>query len=119
MTNLRWQDVVNLLLGVWIGASPWALGFADAFPLASWNALAVGAAVIVLAAVDLDAPALWEEWLLGALGLWLVLAPWVLGFAQAREPMLSSVVSGALVAALAAWALYAAGSVHRDHLPSH
>ena len=119
MTNLRWQDVVNLLLGVWIGASPWALGFADGFPLASWNALAVGAAVIVLAAVDLDAPALWEEWLLGALGLWLVLAPWVLGFAQARELMLSSVVSGALVAALAAWALYAAGSTHRDQLPSH
>jgi hypothetical protein len=118
MSKLRWQDMVNLVLGVWIAASPWVLGFGD-HAMTMWNALVVGGAILVIAAIDLDSPANWEEWATGALGVWLLLSPWILGYATNRPMMLSALICGALVAALAAWALYARGGFHRDHAPIH
>jgi len=105
---------VNLVLGAWIAGSPWILGFAVELPAAMWNALVVGLLIVLLAATDLDAPASWEEWALGALGLWLVVAPWIFGYAANSAMTASSVVTGALVMALAAWTLYvASGFPHR------
>ena len=69
---------------------------------------------LLLAATDLDAPASWEEWALGALGLWLVVAPWIFGYAANSAMAASSVVTGALVMALATWTLSVAGGfLHR------
>ncbi|GIK87358.1 MAG: hypothetical protein BroJett026_28390 [Betaproteobacteria bacterium] len=119
MSTFRWQDMVSLVLGVWIAASPWVLGVADALPAAMWNALAVGILVVVLAAIDLDTPAAWEEWAMGALGLWLVVSPWVLGYAASRPLMASSVAAGAAIVALAAWALYAAGDLGHGRRTAH
>jgi hypothetical protein len=109
MNQLRWQDAVNLVLGAWLAGSPWILGFAIEMPAAMWNALVVALLIVLLAATDLDAPASWEEWALGAFGLWLVVAPWSFGYAANSAMTSSSVVTGALVMALAAWRLYVAG----------
>ena len=43
------------------------------------------------------------------LSLWLVVSPWVFGYAANSAMTASSVVTGALVMALAAWTLYVAG----------
>jgi len=119
MSKLRWQDMVNVVLGLWIAASPWVHGVGDEMPPVIWNAVVVGGLILVLAAIDLDAPANWEEWVLGALGLWMVISPWVIGYAANRAMMVSSVVAGALVAALAAWALYAAGGFTQHRGTAH
>lgn len=100
----HWQDIVNALLGVWIVLSIWALGFQDN-TVAMTNAVVVGLALIAAALGAMFVPRAWEEWTEGALGLWLVASPWVLGFSTHREAMLSAVVTGALVAALALWTL--------------
>lgn len=100
----HWQDLVNALMGLALAISPWVLGF-DGTSMAMSNALVIG---LVLAAVALGAvvmPRAWEEWAEGALGLWLVIAPWALGFSGLRDAMLAHVVIGLVVVALAAWTL--------------
>ncbi|HZS81349.1 MAG TPA: SPW repeat protein [Stellaceae bacterium] len=43
-----WQEWINLLLGAWLFASPWALGFLQAAPAASWDHWIVGFLVFIL-----------------------------------------------------------------------
>ncbi len=100
----HWQDIVNALLGVWVVLSPWALGFQDTTTAMS-NAVVIGLALIAAAMGAILVPRAWEEWTEGALGLWLIASPWVLGFSTQRQAMLGAVVTGVLVAALALWTL--------------
>jgi hypothetical protein len=43
---------VNLILGIWVAISPWAVGFTN-LTAASWLHLVIGVIVAVLAAVEL------------------------------------------------------------------
>ena len=43
----EWEEWVNIILGTWLVASPWALWIAST--AARWNFLAVGALVLVVA----------------------------------------------------------------------
>ncbi len=100
----HWQDVVNALFGVWLVCSPWILGFQEArTPTA--NAILVGVALVAAALGAMIVPRAWEEWTECALGVWLVISPWVLGFSAMRDAMLSAVISGIAIAALALWTL--------------
>jgi hypothetical protein len=100
----HWQDPVNALLGAWVILSPWALGFQD-ISMAMWSAVVVGAALIAAALGAIFVPRAWEEWTEGALGLWLVIAPWVLGFSTHYQATMNTVVAGVVVMALALWTL--------------
>ncbi|WP_202962670.1 SPW repeat protein [Herminiimonas sp. CN] len=104
-TTKRWQDGGNLVLGVWMFFSPWMLAYAAGMPLAAWNAVILGAAIVVFAAVAMYMPRVWEEGLNMALGVWLIVSPWALRFTAERSAMMNAVVVGILVAALAAWAM--------------
>jgi len=109
MKKVRWQDYFSMLVGLWIAVSPWTLGFADDFGMLTWNALVIGVGIVILAAIDMDAPANWEEWAMIALGGWAAVSPWVLGFMAHRTGTVSMVASGIAVAALAGWALAVSG----------
>lgn len=104
-TKLKhWQDGANLALGLWMIASPWVLAYA-AEPRPMWNAVVLG---ILIAAVALYATVqalAWEEWTSVVFGIWLVISPWILGFSDLFAAMLNAVIVGAVVAALAFWAL--------------
>ena len=103
----RWQDWAILILGAWLFVSPFILGYAP-LAAAAWNAYVVGAAVAILAASALWVPSfgLDEEWGNLALGLWLVAAPFVLGF-FGSEPLAAwnQIVVGVLIAGDAGWAV--------------
>jgi hypothetical protein len=103
----RWQDWAILILGAWLFVSPFILGYAP-LAAAAWNAYVVGAAVAILAASALWVPSfgLDEEWGNLALGLWLVAAPFLLGFYSADSlAAWNQIVVGILVAGDAAWAV--------------
>jgi hypothetical protein len=102
----QWPDIVNLVLGVWLVLSPWALGFvAETRP--TWNAWILGVIIAVAAIAALFAFQEWEEWVNAVLGLWLIVSPWVLGYsAMVAAAMWNQVVVGLIVAALAAWAIW-------------
>lgn len=101
----RWQDAGNLLLGVWLFISPWALNYAAGMPVSAWNAVIVGAAIVAFAAVAMYVPRVWEEGINIAFGAWMIASPWMLGFVSERNVMMNAVITGILVAALAAWAM--------------
>ena len=114
----RWRDWVMLALAVWLFASPWLLGFAGVAPAAgaaagagftaaAWNARAVGIVVAALAIWAIAMFAEWQDWLTGILGLWLVIAPWVLGFSSMKPAVWNYVIVGGLIIVLSAWEVWA------------
>lgn len=117
----RWQDILNLMLGIGVGVSPWLLGYAETLPAATWNAMIVGGAIVVLAAIDIDAPARWEEWSIVALGAWLAVSTYFLGLFELRMAAMALIGSGLAIVALGLWALFGAGALRRpdDHAHGH
>jgi hypothetical protein len=103
-TNAKLCDVANLILGAFLFFSPWIFGF-DAGP-ASQNAYVAGIVIAVLAIAALAAFAVWEEWLNLIVGLWTLIAPWVLGFQANTKAMTVHVIVGIAVAVLAAVELW-------------
>ena len=49
----------------------------------------------------------WEEWLNLLLGVWLIFAPWIVGFAGVVAAMRTHVALGVLIALFSAWELWA------------
>ncbi len=96
----NWQDPVNAALGAWLLLSPFMLKFMfDVAPAAS--AVVSGLLLIAVAFGMMLTPRAWEEWAEAAIGMWLIAAPWVLGFSDMLPAMRGSVVTGAVVLALA------------------
>lgn len=99
------QDWANLVLAVLLFISPWVLAF-GAEQYASWNAWISAAVIAALAIGALSFFQEWEEWLNLVAGIWVVVSPWILGFAAITNAMWAHVVIGLLVAAAAAWEIW-------------
>lgn len=99
----NWQDGLNLILGVWLAASPF-LGIGETTGTPAWNAYVFGAIVVVISAVARRWPRAWEELANLLVGLWLIWAPFVLGFTTQHGPALNYLIVGVLIAADAVWA---------------
>jgi len=122
MALKRWQDWVNVILGLWMVASPWMLGFAAGESIAAPSAWILGAAIVVFAGVAVYMHKAWEEALTIILGICLFASPWVLGFADQMTPATNAVVVGLLVTAFGVWAMLMDTAVRKwwhDHYPTH
>jgi hypothetical protein len=103
MDNLnRWQDRMEILVGVWLCIAPWVLGLP---PAAAWSAVAVGVFVILLSAEDFFFPDQLEEWGNAVLGIGLMISPWVWGYADHTVATMNAFLSGLLISGFAFWAL--------------
>ena len=91
----RWQDWLNLILGIWLFISPW-LGFAVSTG-AAWNSWIFGAVIAAVSAWALSAPQKWEEWVNFVIGAWLMMAPFVLVFSAEAAPTWNHLIVGAVV----------------------
>jgi hypothetical protein len=113
----HWQDTTNAVLGGWLIVAPLALGFqSDLTALA--NTVFVGALLLAAALGAILVPRPWEDWTETALGLWLAISPWVLGF-ETQISRANAVVIGLLVLTLALWALQDYGSAGADEKIAH
>jgi len=108
----HWQDPLNLILGIWMIVSPWALRYQTDMTLnavmsnpATSNAVLLGALIAAAALIALFRVMAWEEWANVVLGVWLVISPWALGFSSLATAMWNAVIVGIVVAVLALWAL--------------
>lgn len=102
MSN-RWQDGVNLLLGLWLFVSPWSLEYSGQ-EAAAWNAHVMGATIIICAWLAVFMPKIWEELLNMVFGAWLVISPYALGFASDTTVAVHTVAVGVLTVGFATWA---------------
>jgi SPW repeat len=90
---------VNILLGIWVLISPFVLTLA--LPRAIWNNVVTGFVVGILAIIRVRVPNQtgWS-WINALLGIWLIISPFVLGFASGAG-LWNNVILGIIVAAFA------------------
>ena len=90
------QDVVNVFLGIWTFLTPWALGYHHGAGVVA-NYVIVGILITFCAGAAVISFRPWQEGITMALGTWLLVSPWVLGFSAIASMMWSAVVIGVLV----------------------
>jgi len=103
----RWQDWVILALALWLLLAPFFMPFGSLHGAAAWNSYVVGAIAALFAAWALGSPESKDaEWALLVVGLWLIAAPFALGFyATESTAAWNHVVVGLLIAGDAIWAM--------------
>jgi hypothetical protein len=100
----RWKDTANLMLGIWLGVSPWVLSYTG-HTTAHWNAHLVGLVIAVAALAVLISFQQWEEWVNTALAAWLIISPFILGFSTLSVALWNQLIVGVLVGALSLWSV--------------
>ena len=101
-------DLYNLLLAVILFGAPWFV--AHASRTADLDLRLSAVAIIILSLAAMIAFSAWEEWINAALGLWLIVSPWILGFAHTSAMHFAIGVGIAItfLAALDLWLRYEA-----------
>ena len=99
-STAKWQDWASFMLGLWIAMSPWVLDYSQQ-EAATANAVFVGLSLAL--GSHFEASCAWSaQWLHAVAGAWLVLAPFLFGYATQPMATTNSVVAGVLVLMLAA-----------------
>jgi hypothetical protein len=119
----KWQDWANIVLAIWLFISPWVLAFGmgpAAAPagtaggtagaaasaagtggnlggVAAWDAWVLAVIVFIVAISALGRLARGQEWLNLLLGIWIFIAPWVLGFVVLSAAAWDHWIVGALI----------------------
>ncbi len=88
-----WPDWLNLTVGAWMIFSAFVPSFAGP-PAGAWASGVSGLAIAAVSAAAIVSVEFWKEWTNLALGLWLVGAPWALGFADQASPFWNFVLDG-------------------------
>ena len=96
----RWQDWTSFVAGLWLALSPLLLNYDD-HEAATWNAVLAGIALALAAHFEACEEEDCVEWFNVGIGLWLIAAPFLLGFAD-HPAAIHCVLVGVLAAALAA-----------------
>ena len=98
---------LNIVAALWLIVAPFLLDYA--VQAARWNDIIVGVLVLALAwgrgSNPRFAPGL--SWTNVLLGIWLVVAPFVLRYSVHPVPLWNDVIVGVIVASLAAWSAVA------------
>ena len=84
-------DLYNLILALLLFVSP--LFLARASGTAVVDLRASGAAIALLSLVAMFAYASWQEWVNLLLGVWLIVSPWLLGFAHTSAIITASALA--------------------------
>jgi hypothetical protein len=115
LQRARWASAGTVLAGVWLILAPFVLNFEGA-DAAQWNHIIVGAAVLVLAAIRAFDPDERESlsWMNVVLGLWMIVSPFLLGYANVNDAQTNSLITGVIILALAAFIAYESNEAHRE-----
>ncbi len=107
MTGIRifsvhylWEDCVSMVLGAVIALTSWMVGDTVSQTIAA-NAVIVGILVLALGAAEFLDLRRWEEGLETGCGLWLIVSPFIFGYADAGTLRYWHFVFGGAVVLLA------------------
>ena len=102
ITAMRTASLVSMLAGFWLFVSPWAFyGLSD--QRNAWNAWIVGFLIFAVSGLRVARPmySIPFGWANVVLGLWVLISPWVYGFASDRARMINNLSVGAFVVVMA------------------
>ncbi|WP_030753394.1 SPW repeat protein [Streptomyces sp. NRRL S-31] len=90
------------LLGLYCAASPWIVHYSASQPALTTHNLIMGIAIGLLALGFTRAPERMYglSWAMCALGIWMIIAPWIVGRGPDTGVIVNNVVIGALALAL-------------------
>jgi hypothetical protein len=97
-----WSSYLGVLAGAWLIAAPFALGYRGNAALV--NDIAVGAAVLVLSVWATFSCRTLPSWVTVALAVWLIIAPFVIGYDRIGEIVgakANDIAVGVIVGAIA------------------
>lgn len=98
--NARRENWIILVVGIWVMLSPWffplhgpdSILYARLLSDSLTGAVVVGAAAMALQ--DLQPK---SEWIGFVMGIWLITAPWALGYANESPALWNSTIAGAVI----------------------
>ena len=97
---------LQLLLGAALFGAPWVLAFAGE-AAAAWTAWISGAAIAIVGLANFaEDTQHWPGWANLVLGIWALVAPWIVQFAGVEPATWTHAVIGVLVAASSIFELY-------------
>ena len=105
MTTRRWVDWVNVVLGLWLIASPWLLSVATGDRAALWIFWSVGLGIVALAGLAMHKPAVWGSVIGFLLGMGLIASPWIFELSALSSAATNAMIVGTLVIGYAIWAM--------------
>jgi uncharacterized membrane protein YtjA (UPF0391 family) len=111
--SARIASGLNILASIWLIASPFLLGYSGLSATAMWDAIIVGVVVLILAWIREANPrgAVWPSWVNVVLGLWMIIAPFVLGTAAVSGAIMwNDIIVGVLFVIFGAWSALAANT---------
>jgi SPW repeat len=116
--RIRLASGINLLSGLWLFLSPWALTSVASDRNASLSNMVIGCVMFVLGITRVSLPrrAPTLSGINFALGFWTLISPWVFGFTMDSTRVWSSVLIGGLVMLCAAWSTTMTVQLQRGHL---
>lgn len=101
------------LAGLWEIFAPFFLGY-KATGAALWDDILIGIALVVLASwaalTDVMDTIKGLSWVNVVLGVWLVVAPFILGYGHVAAAVWNDIIIGLVALVLSAWAASAVGS---------
>ena len=88
---------INILCGIWLIIAPFILAYTN-LQIAMWNDVIVGILVALIALIRAFGGG-WAgaSWITGLLGIWLVIAPFVLNYGEKPTPRWNDIILGILV----------------------
>ncbi len=104
VATARWQEWAGFVLGLWLAVSPWLLDHVSSGP-ATANAVFVGLALALASHFEASFDDVAGEWLNLAAGLWLLAAPFALGFSAPGVASANCLAVGLCITGLAVSAL--------------
>lgn len=97
----------NLILGLWLIAAPFVLRYAAAN--ARGNDVVLGIIIASLAAIRVFGAyrSAWISWVNALAGIWLIVAPFALGYSGFTHPLWNDIITGVLVTIFGIWSALA------------
>lgn len=119
--SMMTSDVIIILASIWLFISPWVLDYGDS---AGWNSTICAVVVAILAILRLagqERQALFSQidWLSALIGIWLIVAPWVIDGYTSQTDKWSTVAMGIIILVFAAASEWMGmGMAEHEHRPA-
>ena len=100
---------ISVIAGIWLIIAPFVLGYVNNEPRINdiWLGIIVGVLALIRAFTPTGTS--WFSWISVIAGIWLIIAPFVLGYTSI-EPRINDIILGIIVAAVAIWSSVADSS---------